>query len=438
MRLSSYDRDLWALAVPALGALIAEPLYVLADTAIVGHLGTTPLGGLAISSSALLMIYGLCFFLAYGTTATVARLTGAKEDRKAATQSVQSLWLAAILGICLAIAGYCSASPLLQAMGARGEILIQARIYLRVSMYGVPAMLIMIAGVGYLRGLKDTVRPLWVSVGTAILNLVLESILVYGFGLEIGASAASTVVAQWVGALIYLIWIRHAIQPYKIKLTPNSQILVQLLRISGGLFVRNMALTGTFLIATSVAARVGDIDIAAHQVAFQVWFVLAMTMDAMAIAAQALIGNLLGAGKAQEAHRVGQRTIFWSISIGIISGCVVAICRLPLAEIFSGDTAVVNLSGFLILHVALMAPLSGIAFALDGVLIGAGDQGFIAKAMSVSAVITITLMVLTRIADLGIGWLWGAIWIFMGLRSSLLGFRFMSGRWKILGSVYDY
>ena len=152
MPISSRDKQLLKLAVPALGALLAEPLYVLADTAVVGHLGTSALGGLGVSSSALMLIYGLCFFLAYGTTATIARLTGAKENKEAASQIVQSIWLAIFTGVFLGAIVFFFSDQLLGAMGANGDLLNQARIYLRISMYGAPAMLIMLAGVGYLRG----------------------------------------------------------------------------------------------------------------------------------------------------------------------------------------------------------------------------------------------------------------------------------------------
>tara|TARA_B100000686_G_scaffold351599_1_gene450841 strand:- start:1438 stop:2754 length:1317 start_codon:yes stop_codon:yes gene_type:complete len=434
VNLSSHDRQLWTLAIPAFGALMAEPLYVLADTAIVGHLGTAPLGGLAVSSSALLTIYGLCFFLAYGTTASVARMMGAGEKQKSMTQAIQSLWLAGILGILLAIFGYSFATPLLRAMGADGELLIQARIYLRVSMYGAPAMLIMMAGVGYLRGLKDTVRPLWIAVGTALLNLILEIILIYGFSMKIGSSAAATVIAQWVGALIYLNLIGQTIRPYHIPIIPNFRVIGQLLKVSWELFIRNLSITSTFLVATAAATRLGNIDVAAHQVAYQAWFMLAMTMDAMAIAAQTLVGNLLGADKAKEAIAVGRRTIIWSVGVGILSGGILAAIHVPLAQVFSDDQAVISLTEFLFIHVALMAPISGIAFALDGILIGAGDQNFLAKTMAGTAMVTIALMLVTRGLNLGIGWLWATIWIFMGLRSLLLGLRFFIGRWQVVGS----
>ena len=433
MPISSRDKQLLKLAVPALGALLAEPLYVLADTAVVGHLGTSALGGLGVSSSALMLIYGLCFFLAYGTTATIARLMGAKKNKEAANQIVQSIWLAVFTGVFLGAIVFLFSSQLLGAMGATGDLLTQARIYLRISMYGAPAMLIMLAGVGYLRGVKDTVRPLWVSIGTAVLNLVIELVLIYGLDLGIGASAAATVIAQWVGAFIYLVWIGKEIRIYEVSLAPQFLLLKRQVRISTELLMRNLSTAGTFLIATAVATRISDVDVAAHQVAFQIWFTLAMAMDAMAIAAQAMVGNLLGAGSPVEARKVGRRAILWSVGVGIVGGGTLAIVHLPLAEVFSNDPSVISLSGFLFLHVALMAPLSGVAFALDGILIGAGDHNYLAKAMAVASISATSVMLLTRIWDLGIGWLWAAVWIFMGLRSALLGSRFYGSRWQVVG-----
>ena len=338
------------------------------------------------------------------------------------------------LGIAIAFLGYFAADPLLKLLGADGELLNQARIYLRISMFGAPAMLIMLAGVGYLRGVKDTIRPLWVALGTAFLNLGLELILIYGFDKKIGASAASTVISQWVGASIYLVWIWQSISKYKISLKPKFMVLVKLLRSSSELLIRNLSLTTSFIVATAMAARLGNVDVAAHEVGFQAWFFLAMSMDAIAIAAQALIGNLLGAGHADEARKVGRRAIMWSIGIGVFTGSFLAIFHVPFAEIFSEDTEVVELASFLLLHVAAMAPLSGVAFALDGILIGAGDQRFLAKAMSFSATISIPLMLLSVTFNLGIGWIWGSIWILMLTRSTTLYLRFRSDNWQKLGS----
>ncbi len=432
--LSSDGRELLGLAVPALGALIAEPLYVLADTAVVGRLGTAPLAGLGVASGALLFGYGLCIFLAYGTTAAVARLTGAGESRRAADQAIQGLWLALALGVFLAVVGTVASDDIVSGLGATGDVADQAAIYLRVSLLGAPAMLLMMAGVGYLRGLKDTVRPLQVAVGTAVLNLVLELALIVGLDFGIGASAAATVVAQWVGAACYLTWIGRDVRRRHASLAPRVGSIGRLLTVSAQLLVRNLSLTGTFLIGTSVATRIGRVDVAAHQVAFQVWMVTALTMDAVAIAAQAMVGERLGAGDVARAVSIGRRVIAWSVGMGVALGVVLLTIRTPVAGIFSEDPAVVALAGFLLVHVACMAPLGGVAFALDGVLIGAGDQRFMARAMAGAAVMAAAAMVAGRLAGLGIGWLWAAIWLFMAGRSLLLGARFLSHHWQVVGA----
>ena len=434
MQLGGTDRELLRLAVPAVGALVAEPLYLLADTAVVGHLGTSPLAGLAVASGVLLFAYGMCIFLAYGTTASVARLTGAGRPELAAAQAVQGLWLAASLGVALAVLGAWFGQRLLGLLGAEGTVLDQAGTYLRISLLGAPAMLVMLAGVGYLRGRRDTVRPLWVAVGTAALNLILEVVLIYGFGLGIGASAAATVVAQWIGAGCYLVWIGSEVRCYEVSLGPDWSALRRLARVSTDLMVRNLSLGGTFLVGTSVAARIGTAPVAAHQVAFLVWMMLALTMDGLAIAAQAMVGTALGAGDGDGARRIGRRTIVWSVGVGITLGLALLVARDSVSGLFSNDPAVVGLVGFLFLHVGLMAPLSGVAFALDGILIGAGDQRFMARAMTASALLATAAMAAGRLADLGIGWLWAAIWVFVAGRSVILGARFRGNHWVVLGA----
>ena len=434
MQLAGTDRELLRLAVPAVGALVAEPLYLLADTAVVGHLGTSPLAGLAVASGVLLFAYGMCIFLAYGTTASVARLTGAGRPEAAAAQAVQGLWLAASLGVALAVLGACFGQRLLGLLGAEGTVLDQAGTYLRISLLGAPAMLVMLAGVGYLRGLRDTMRPLWVAVGTAALNLILEVVLIYGFGLGIGASAAATVVAQWIGAGCYLVWIGSEVRCYGVSLGPDRSALGRLALVSTDLMVRNLSLGGTFLVGTSVAARIGAAPVAAHQVAFHLWMTLALTMDGLAIAAQAMVGTALGAGDGDGARRIGRRTIVWSVGVGITLGLALLFARDSVSGLFSNDPAVVGLAGFLLLHVGLMAPLSGVAFALDGILIGAGDQRFMARAMTASALVATAVMAAGRLADLGIGWLWAAIWVFVAGRSVILGARFRGNHWVVLGA----
>jgi putative MATE family efflux protein len=240
-------------------------------------------------------------------------------------------------------------------------------------------------------------------------------------------------VAQWLGAGCYLAWIGRWVRRLDVSLAPDLRVIGRLLGVSAELMVRNLSLTGTFLIATAAATRIGDVDVAAHQVAFQVWMVLALSMDAVAIAAQAMVGNLLGAHDPAGARSVGRRVIGWSIAIGAVLGAAIVAVHGVLGQVFSADDAVVALAGFLLLHVGLMAPLSGVAFALDGILIGAGDQRFLARAMVGAAAVAVPVMVATRLADLGIGPLWAGIWAFMVVRGLSLGARFRNDRWQILG-----
>jgi putative MATE family efflux protein len=431
------DRRMWALAVPAFGALIAEPLYVLADTAVVGHLGTSQLGGLALAAQVLLTVHSGMIFLAYGTTASVSRLAGAGRGTDAARQGIQSMWLAGGLGIVATGVLWVLSDPLLELLGGQGEVLIAARTYLRISLFGLPAMLLTLAGVGYLRGVQDTVRPLIVAIFTASANLVLELIAIYVFDLGIGASAATTVIAQWAGALIYLGWVRSEVAGKGASLMPDATVLRSLLNMAGDLFVRTAALRLSFVVAVAAAARIDDASLASHEIAFVIWNICALALDAVAIAAQSLVGFALGSGDEVFSREVGRRSIWWGLTAGILLAILIGVGVPLLPRIFSSDAEVVALSGFLLVHVALSQPLNGVVFALDGVLIGAGDLRFLAIAMSLSAALFIPAALAVPALGWGVGWLWGAVWLLMITRGAALLWRYRSGRWVQLGAVLD-
>jgi putative MATE family efflux protein len=434
-RWTDTDSEILRLAFPALGALTAEPLYVLADTAVVGHLGTPELGGLALASSLILIAFAVFIFLAYGTTAAVARLLGAGQHREAAHQAVQSIWLAALVGVVIAVVGLLLAEPLVDLMGGEGAVRIHALTYFRISMASIPPMLVGLAGVGYLRGLQDTKRPFIVAIVTALLNLVLELVLIYGFDYGIGASAFSTVIAHWVSAGIFCWWIANAVAEHGVSLLPDRRTITKLAGAGVDLLLRTTAMRAGLLVTLAVAARIGTDDLAAHEIAFQIWSILALSLDAVAIAAQAMIGRALGAGDAELARQLGRRMIQWGWWAGVLLGAVVLVTSPVVPSIFSNDPAVTGLAAFLLIHVALWQPLNGIVFALDGILIGAGDLRFLAYGMWLASIVLIGGAFGVLAFDLGIGWLWGALGAWMVVRAGVLIWRFRTEAWQITGAV---
>jgi putative MATE family efflux protein len=429
-----FDREIARLAGPALVTLLSEPLYLLVDTAVVGHLGTPQLGGLAVASSILLTAYSLCIFLAYGTTAAVARLLGAGDRSGAAEQAVQGMWLGCGVGVLLALVIGIASSPLVGALGADGEVARHAVWYLRVSCPGVPFLLLVLAGTGYLRGLQDTRTPLAVALGTAAVNVVLELVLVVGLGFGLGASALGTVVAQLVGAAVYVRAVgRHATRE-GVRFTPDLAAQRRLLRVGADLVVRTAALRGSLLGLTAVATRVGPDDVAAHQIAFEVWNMLAMGLDALAIAGQALVGRYLGAGDGVRARRVSVRLLQLGLAASALVAAAVAAASPSVGRLFTPDRDVVELVGFLLLWVAALQPIGAVAFVLDGVLIGAGDQRFLARAMAVAAVAFALAVVPVVPLGLGIGWVWAAFAVFMAVRAVTLVLRFRGEAWVVLGA----
>ena len=433
----SLDREIARLGIPALGALVAKPLYVLTDTAVVGNLlGTIELAGLSIAGQTLLSVHALMIFLAYGTTAAVSRLLGAGETEKAAHQAVQGLWLAAAVGVGLALVLWWAADPILRLLGETDDgnaeaVLAQAHRYLVISLWGLPAMLIALSGVGYLRGLQDTTRPFIVAVVTATINLVIELILIVGFDFEIGASALATVIAQWIGAAAYLWWIGRDVAARGVRLIPDLSEIVRLLRVGGNLFIRTVALRGSFTVSVAAASRISTEALAAHEIAFQLFMFTALALDSVAIAGQSMMGRFLGANDHDGAISAAWRVLYWGVAIGVIAMVILGVGAPFLPHLFTSDPAVVSLAIIALVHLALLQPLNGLVFALDGVLIGAGDMNYLARAMAVAAAVFIPLALLVPAMGLGLGWLWGSIWVLMIVRGIGLWWRFRSNRWAV-------
>ena len=428
------DREILRLAGPAFVTLLAEPVYLLADTAVVGHLGTPQLAGLAVASTILLTANSLFIFLAYGTTAAVARLIGAGDRKAAIHQAVQGVWLGALSGVALAVVLGLFSAPLVHLLGARGDVAANALLYLRISLLGLPFLMVVMAGTGFLRGVQDTRTPLLVAVGTATLNLVLELILVFGLDRGIGASALGTVIAQVVGAGFYVVAVVRGSRAEQVELRPHPSTQRRLIRVGRDLAVRTASLRLALLALTAVAARISSVALASHQISFEIWSFLAMGLDALAIAGQSMVGHRLGSGSAVNARVAGRRLLALGVIAGIGTGVVVAALSPWLPRIFTKDPAVIELTRSLLLVVAVLQPIASIAFVLDGVLIGAGDQRFLARAMALATVGMVIALAPVLPLDLGIGWAWAAFGVFMVIRAVTLLLRFRADRWTVTGA----
>jgi putative MATE family efflux protein len=334
----------------------------------------------------------------------------------------------------LVVVGFLLAEPAVALLGAEGAVKTNALVYLRISLVGIPAMLAVLAGTGYLRGLQDIRTPLVVALGTAALNLVVEVVLIYGFDQGIGASALATVLAQTVAAAVYVQRLGRSVRTLGVALHPQVASLRALAAVGGQLLIRTVALRAALTMSIAVAARIGTVDLAAHQVAWEIWSFLAYALDAIAIAGQAIVGRSLGAGDGEGARGAGRRMIEWGVALGVVVAVALLVSRTLLPHVFTGDTQVIELTAFLLVWVAALQPLNAIAFVLDGVLIGAGDQAFLAWAMVVAALVFVPAAGAVLALDLGIGWLWAAIALLMLTRASMLLARFTHDRWIVLGA----
>ncbi|MGG7607958.1 MATE family efflux transporter [Streptomyces sp. ZG43] len=429
-----HDREIVALAVPAFGALIAEPLFVMADSAIIGHLGTAQLAGLAVASALLTTAVSIFVFLAYATTGAVARRVGAGELSAAIRQGMDGIWLALILGTAVIAVVLPTAPALIDLFGASDTAAPYAVTYLRISSFGIPAMLVVLAATGVLRGLQNTRTPLYVAIGGFVANAVLNVVLVYGAGLGIAGSAWGTVIAQCGMAAVYLVVVVRGARKHGASLRPDAAGIRASAQAGAPLLVRTLSLRAVLMIATAVAARLGDTEIAAHQIILSLWSLLAFAMDAIAIAGQAIIGRYLGAGDSAGAKAVCRRMVEWGIGSGIALGVLVIVSRPLFIPLFTSDGAVKDAAFPALVVVALCQPLSGIVYVLDGVLMGAGDGPYLAWAM------LLTLAVFTPFALLIPSWgggltaVWGAMTLMMVTRAVTLGLRTRSGRWLVTGA----
>lgn len=444
----SQHREILRLAVPAFLTLIAEPLFLLADTAIIGHLGTAALAGLGVASAVLLTAAGVFVFLAYGTTAVVARQIGAGSRSGAIAAGIDGTWLAIALGVLTGALVAAFTEPLCRAFGASPEVLDQAVTYLRISAAGLPGMLVILATTGVLRGLQDTQTPLVASILGFSANVALNVFFVYGLDMGIAGSAWGTVIAQTGMAIaLVTVLIRYAAQVH-LPLRAHPGRVLRAARHGIPLLVRTLALRAVLVTTTWVAAGLGDVPLASHQVAVTIWSFLAFALDAIAIAAQALTGKSLGAGDVAGVRSATNLMIRWGLGLGVVLGLIVLALRFVLPHLFTNDPAIQSALAAALLVVAVGQPLAAYVFVVDGVLIGADDGRWLAWASVVVFVLYLPLVLGVRAAgerllassgtwsgaELAVVWLWIAFTGFMAIRAVSLWLRVRTTTWMVTGT----
>lgn len=428
---SRYDGEILRLALPALGALAAEPLYLLVDTAIVGHLGRPQLAALGIAATILGALFAIFNFLQYGTTAQVARAGGAGEATVARRLGAQAIWLS--LGFGIAVSGLVAALavPLVELMGGEGATADYAVTYLRIAALGLPAAFLALGGQGYLRGISDLKTPLVIVVLGNAVNVVLELVFVYRLGWGIRGSAWGTAVAQLGMGAAFVAVIARSLHAHELPFAPA--LARRVLSLGKWIFLRTTALMSSFVLAGAVATRFGDASIGAHQVAFELWLFLSLVLDSVAIAGQIIVARELGGGRTGDAYAASERMIWLSVGVGATFAVTMLALSGVLPRAFTGDDAVLDQTALLWPLFALMQPLNGAVFALDGILIGAGDGPFLAGSMVVAFLACASVLAAALAGDWGIRGVWAALVVLILVRLTLMSARFRRGRWLVTG-----
>jgi len=424
-------RRIVALAASAFVVLTAEPLFLLIDTAVVGHLGKIPLAALGAAGTIMTLLAIAGTSLEYGTTGRAARYFGAGRRDAAVNEGVQASWLGVLIGLVAVVIGQAVAGPITRLVaGGPGQVAHDAEVWLRIAILGLPGILLILAGNGWLRGVQDTRTPVKIVVVANALSAVASPVLVYPAGLGLAGSAIANVLAQWVGAAL-CVW---AIRRERVPSHPHWQIMRKQLVISRDLILRSVAFQAAYLTAAGVAGRMGAAQLAAHQVGLQLWEFIALLLDSFAIAAQSLVGAALGGGDVNAAKHTAWRVTRYGLAAGVVFGALMAAGWTVVPAIFSSDQAVQHQAHLLWPWLVAMLPLGGIVFALDGVLLGAGDNAFMRRITLIAALGGYVPMALAALHfGWGIGGVWAGLATFIGIRFVGMAWRTRSGRWLVVG-----
>ncbi|MFF0632171.1 MATE family efflux transporter [Nocardia sp. NPDC004151] len=428
-------RRILGIAVPTLGVLVAEPIYLLFDMAVVGRLGALALAGLAVGGLILAQVSSQLTFLSYGTTARAARRHGAGDEPGAVVEGVQASWIAVAAGLAIVLVVQVFAGPITRAIAGGSDIADAAESWVRIALFGVPLILLSMAGNGWMRGVQQTRRPLMYVVAGLMVSGVLCPTLVHGLlgaprlGLE--GSAVANLAGQAVSGALFVraLWQAH------VPIAPHLEIMKAQLVLGRDLIVRSLAFQASFVSAAAVASRFGAASVAAHQLVLQLWNFIALTLDSLAIAAQTLVGAALGAGNARGAQGLARRVTAWSTVFATVLAMFFAAGYSLIPRLFTDDPAVLDRTNVVWWFFVAIIPIGGVVFALDGVLLGAGDAAFLRNATLGSALLGFLPMIwLSLEFDWGIGGIWTGLVAFLVLRLITVSWRALSGRWARVGA----
>lgn len=433
-------RQILALAVPAFGALIAEPLFLLADTAMIGRLGSAELAGVGLAAAIVQTVTGLLIFLAYSTTPAVARFLGAGQLGNALARGRDGIWLGLGLGAVIGVIGW-YAAPLLEHV-ATDESAPHAIAYMQYSMIGLPAMLAVLAATGVLRGLQDATTPLVVAGVGFGLNIAANYVLIYVLDLGVTGSAIGTSAIQWLMFVVYALILLPRMRQHGVGFAPTTVGLRATAQVGSWLLVRSASLRVAVLATVLTATSLGTEVLAAHQIVFNVYSTMAFALDALAIAAQALIGKELGASNVAAVRALTKTMIRWSVGFGVITGILLGVGAFWLPHIFTTDPTVIAATTAGLIVLAVSQPLSGYVFVLDGILMGAGDAKYLG--LVGIANIIIYLPALAGLAVLAnqathigaVGWVWvGFAGVYLAARALGLWLRIRRDTWIRVGAA---
>ena len=421
-----FDREILALALPALGALAADPLVSIVDTIFVGRLGVLPLAALGVNTSIFSMAFVVFNFLAYGTTPMVARAVGRNDREAAGRVVVQALVVAVLAGVVAVFILQAFAVPITAAMGARGELQAESLSYLRIRAFAGPAVLLVTAGHGAFRGYMDTRTPLVVTIGLNLVNLVLDPLFIFGFGWGLEGAAIATLIAQWVGALWFVdLLLRRRREALGVRLRlPAMTDLLPFLRVGGELIVRTFALIGTLTLATAIATRVGMIAVAAHQVGSQLWLLLALVVDSLAVAAQAMVAKYRGSGDPLVSRAASNRLLAWGLGTGIGLSLLFWMLEPVLPRLFTDQPEVLATVREIYPFIVVMQPLNALVFVWDGIFLGLEEFRFVAVQMVLSGLAASIVLMLVIPFDWGLQGVWWGIVSLMAVRAVTLAIRY--------------